>query len=317
MNRPRAGSWPSFELFEATDPRAVVILTYNEEANISQALSSVVGWADEVFVLDSMSTDGTLATAKQYECHVSQHPFEDYGKQRNYALDSLPIRSEWVFFLDADESLSPPLKNEIASLIATIPAENGFLVRFRFMWMGRWIRRGYYGCWILRLLRHGKGRCEDRTINEHLIVEGTTGHLSNDLVHHDRRGIGRWITKHNAYATQEAQELIRAGSDPGMRLLDARLFGSQRERKRWIRQRIWNRLPPLVRPFVYFTYRYLILGGFLDGKAGLVYQFLQALWFPLLIDVKYLEMRREQTLQREQNREAAMPESTDLLRFQR
>ena len=85
---------------------AVIILTYNEEANIAQALSNVVGWADEVFVLDSMSTDGTLAIAKQYKCHVAQHPFEDYGKQRNYALDTLPIRSEWVFFLDADEWLS-------------------------------------------------------------------------------------------------------------------------------------------------------------------------------------------------------------------
>ena len=106
---------------------AVIILTYNEEANIAQALSNVVGWADEVFVLDSMSTDGTLAIAKQYECHVAQHPFEDYGKQRNYALDTLPIRSEWVFFLDADESLSAALKNEIASLIATVSCRERLL----------------------------------------------------------------------------------------------------------------------------------------------------------------------------------------------
>src|SRR5688572_29064331 len=98
---------------------SVIILTYNEEANIAQALSNVVGWAHQVFVLDSISTDGTLAIAKQYECHVAQHPLEDYGKQRNYALDILPIRSEWVFFLDADERLSELLKEEIASLIAT------------------------------------------------------------------------------------------------------------------------------------------------------------------------------------------------------
>jgi glycosyltransferase involved in cell wall biosynthesis len=296
---------------------AVIILTYNEEANIAQALSSVVGWADEVFVFDSMSTDSTLAIAKRYECHVAQHPFEDYGKQRNHALDTLPIRSEWVFFLDADESFSPDLKNEIARLITTVPAENGFFVSRRFMWMGRWIRRGYYPCWILRLLRHGKGRCEDRAINEHLIVEGTTGYLSSDLVHEDRRGVGQWITKHNAYATREAQELIRAGPDPGLQALDARLFGSQPERKRWIRQHIWNRLPPLVRPFVYFTYRYLIAGGFLDGKAGFVYHFFQALWFPLLIDAKYLEIRRDRTLQRERDREAATREITESLRLQR
>ena len=209
------------------------------------------------------------------------------------------------------------LKNEIASLIATVPAENGFYVNFRFMWMGRWIRRGYYPSWILRLLRHGKGRCEDRAINEHLIVEGTTGHLSSDLIHEDRRGVGEWITKHNAYATREALELVRAGPDPGLRALDARLFGTQPERKRWIRQRVWNRLPPLVRPFVYFTYRYVIAGGFLDGKAGLVYHFFQAFWFPLLIDAKYLEIRRDQALQRQGDPEAATREVTEWLRLQR
>ena len=247
---------------------AVIILTYNEEANIAQALSNVVGWADDVFVLDSMSTDGTLAIAKQYECHVAKHPFEDYGKQRNYALSTLPIRSEWVFFLDADELLSDALKDEIGDIIATSPTENGFYVNRRFLWMGRWIRRGYYPCWILRLLRHGKGRCEDRAINEHLIVEGTTGHLSSDLIHEDRRGVGEWITKHNRvrHARGPGARASRSRS-PASRALDARLFGAQPERKRWIRQRVWNRLPPLVRPFVYFTYRYVLRSGF--STAGL------------------------------------------------
>ncbi len=157
---------------------AVIILTYNEEANIAHALSNVVGWADEVFVLDSMSTDGTLAIATRVRLPRRAAPFEDYGKQRNYALDNLPIRSEWIFFLDADEWLSDPLKGEIIELVATAPAENGFYVNRRFIWMGRWIRRGYYPSWILRLLRHGKGRCENRAINEQLFVEGATGYLS-------------------------------------------------------------------------------------------------------------------------------------------
>ena len=292
---------------------AVIILTYNEEANIAQALSNVVGWAHQVFVLDSMSTDSTLALARQYECHVAQHPFEDYGKQRNYALDALPIRSEWVFFLDADESLSPALKSEITNLIASVPAEDGFFVRFRFMWMGRWIQHGYYPCWILRLLRHGKARCEDRTVNEHLMVAGTTGHLSNDLIHEDRRGVGQWIIKHNEYATREAEELVRAepGPDPRLRALDARLFGTQPERKQWVRQRVWNRLPPVVRPFVYFTYRYVIAGGFRDGKAGLIYHLFQAFWFQLLIDAKYLEILRDRTLHRQRHPEAATREVTE------
>jgi glycosyltransferase involved in cell wall biosynthesis len=270
---------------------AVIILTYNEEANIAQALSNVVGWADEMFVLDSMSTDRTLAIAKQHKCHVAQHSFEDYGKQRNYALDTLPIRTEWVFFLDADESLSPLLKDEIKSLIATIPRENGFYVRFRFMWMGRWIRRGYYPTWILRLCRHGKGRCENRSINEHLFVEGATGYLSNDLIHEDRRGIGDWIAKHNRYASREAFELVRTEQTRRTNEIDARLMGSQVERKRWIRRHVWNRMPPLIRPFMYFFFRYVLTGGMLDGREGFIYHFLQGLWFPLLIDVKYLEIK--------------------------
>jgi len=270
---------------------AVIILTYNEEANIAQALSNVVGWADEVFVLDSMSTDGTVAIAKQYECHVAQHPFEDYGKQRNYALETLPIRSEWVLFLDADESLPAALKNEIVSVITSFPAENGFYVRFRFIWMGQWIRRGYYPSWILRLLRHSKGRCENRAINEQLFVEGATGYLSNDLIHEDRRGIGEWIAKHNRYASREALELTRTEQERRCTELDARLMGSQAERKRWIRRHLWNRLPPIVRPVAYFCYRYLLRLGFLDGVPGVTFHFLHALWYPMLIDIKYLELR--------------------------
>jgi glycosyltransferase involved in cell wall biosynthesis len=270
---------------------AVIILTYNEEANMAQALSNVVGWADEVFVLDSMSRDGTLEIAKQYECHVTQHSFEDYGSQRNYALEHLPIRSEWVLFLDADEWLSAPLKEEIAFLISTSPPEDGFYVNRRFIWMGRWIRRGYYPSWILRLLRYGKGHCENRAINEQLFVDGATGHLTHDLIHEDRHGIGEWIAKHNHYATREALELARTERERRSTELDARLGGSQAERKRWVRRRVWNRMPPLLRPFAYFCYRYVLLLGFADGVPGFTFHFLQALWYPMLIDIKYLEAR--------------------------
>lgn len=269
---------------------AVIILTYNEEANIAQALASAAGWARQVFVLDSFSTDRTLEIARRYPCEVVRHAFEDYARQRNFALTSLPIEAEWVFFLDADEWLSRELKNEISALILRRPPENGFYVKWRLIWMGRWIRRGYYPTWILRLARCGKVRCEDRPVNEHLIVDGATGRLAHDFVHEDRKGVTDWIAKHNAYATREARELERRGT-AGHADLPARLLGSQAERKRWLRQRIWERMPPLVRPFAYFFYRYVLRGGFLDGRAAFVYHFLQALWFPLLIDIKYLEQR--------------------------
>jgi len=275
---------------------AAIILTYNEEANIAQALESIVGWANEIFILDSHSTDQTLNIASRYGCHIVQNSFENYAKQRNYALERLPICSEWVLFLDADEWLPDALKQEISALIATNPQENGFYISWRLIWMGRWIRHGYYPTWILRLFRYGKGHCEDRAINEHLIVDGATDRLRNDFIHEDRKGVTDWIAKHNGYATREALELFNTRVAPGYLEIDARLFGTQAQRKRWVRVKVWNRLPPLIRPFFYFFYRYILAGGFLDGRAAFIYHFLQGLWFPMLIDIKYLEMKMSRLL---------------------
>jgi len=270
---------------------AVILLTYNEEVNIAQALGSVAGWAQELFVLDSFSTDRTLEIAGEYPCHIVQHRFENYATQRNYALDHLPITSEWVLFLDADEWLPAPLKQEISTVLATAPAANGFTLNRRLFWMGRWIRRGYYPARILRLFRRGKGRCEDREVNEHLIVEGETAQLKHDFMHEDRKGVTEWIAKHNRYATLEAQALVNSAPAAEYREIDARFFGTQAQRTRWLRHRVWNRMPLLIRPFFYFGYRYVLTGGFLDGRQAFAFHFLQALWFPLLIDIKYLEMK--------------------------
>lgn len=267
---------------------AIIILTFNEEENLPHALDSVCGWAKQVCVFDSFSADRTVEIARERGCVVMQHRFENFGKQRNAALDELPISAEWVFFLDADEWLPADFKDEVARMIAAKPRENGFYCKRRLLWMGAWIRRGYYPTWILRLFRRGRGRCEERSVNEHLIVDGSTGFLDADFMHEDRNGLGRWIEKHNAYAAREA-ELIEGTTGNGVSLSP---FGTQEERKRWLRERVWNRLPPVARPFAYFGYRYVLRGGFLDGTAGLTYHFLQGLWFPLLIDLKYLEIRR-------------------------
>ncbi len=270
---------------------AVIILTYNEEANIAQALASVRGWAREVFILDSHSTDATEAIAGHFDCRFYKHRFANYAEQRNYALRELPIGSEWVLFLDADEWLPQAIKEEISAKLATNPPENGYRLKFRFIWMGRWIKRGYYPTWILRLFRVNKAVCESREVNEHIIVEGPVGYLDSDLIHEDHKDIGDWIAKHNAYATREARQLLVSENKARGEEIKVDFWGSQAERKRWIRYRLWNKLPPLFRPFLYFFYRYFIRGGFMEGAVAFSYHFLQALWFPLLIDIKYLEMR--------------------------
>lgn len=267
---------------------SIIILTFNEERNIEHALLSVCGWAKRVFVFDSFSTDRTVEIARSYGCEVIQHPFESYGKQRNAALDRLAIDTEWVFFLDADEWLPPAFHEEVSRMVASRPRENGFYCKRRLIWMGSWIRRGYYPTWILRLFRHGKARCEDRSVNEHLVLHGEAGYLDADFIHEDRNGLGRWIEKHQKYAIREAEELL-AGATQGT--IKPNLLGTQAERKRWLREQMWNRLPPVVRPFGYFTYRYVLRGGVLDGLAGLSYHGLQGLWFPLLIDLRYLQLK--------------------------
>ena len=270
---------------------AVIILTFNEAANLPQALASIQGWAREVFVLDSFSTDNTCEIAQAAGCVVVQNRFVDYAKQRNYAIERLPITASWIFFLDADEWLTDALKIEISQAIASQPEENGYYIKRRMIWMGRWIKRGYYPTWILRLFRRGCGRCEDRPVNEHLVVEGRAGYLRQDFMHEDRKGIDDWVAKHNRYASREALELIGQEENRQQQEIEASFWGTQAERKRWLRYQVWKRMPPLARPFFYFVYRYFLTGAFLEGRAAFIFHFLHALWYPLLIDAKYLEMK--------------------------
>lgn len=273
---------------------SVIILTHNEEENIPQALDSVIKWADEVIVLDSYSTDKTLDIVSKYNCRLLQNKFENFSKQRNYALKNTIIQSEWVLFLDADEWVTEELKSEISNFIKTNPIENGVYLNRKFLWLGDWVKRGYYPTWTLRLFRHKKAYCEDRAVNEHIIVSGSVAKLKQHYIHQDQKSIGDWIVKHNVRATLEADELHKRDCKTLQKEIEVSLFGSQAERKRWVRYYFWERLPILIRPILYFIFRYIFQGGFLDGKRVFTYHFLQALWFPMLIDIKYLEGKIKQ-----------------------
>ena len=280
-------------MLNETDPAAsgvtVVILTHNEERNIGQALASVAGWADDIYVLDSFSSDNTVEIAQKYHAHIFQNRFVNFSLQRNHALALLPNATKWVMFLDADEWLSDALKAEIREKVARDPDEKGFYINRKLIWMGTWIRRGYFPSWQLRLFRHGFGKCEERSVNEHFVIDGNTGFLENTFSDENHNGVHRWILKHNDYAEREAGEL----SNPSAvsENVTGRFFGSQIERRRWIRLHIWNKMPCGVRPIIYFLYRYIFLLGFLDGKMAFYFHFLQALWYPLLIDLKFLEAK--------------------------
>lgn len=277
-------------------PLTVVILTKDEEVNIAQALQSVIGWAHDIFILDSGSIDRTCEIAKSFGARVFYRQFDNYANQRNYAIQKLPIETEWMLFLDADEYLSEKLKFEIFEVLSKKETSvDGYYIKYRFYFMGKWIKYGgYYPTYILRLFRRSKASIS-REMNEHVYVEGFTENLKNDFIHNDLKGFSFWLNKHIYYAALEAKELMKSKKMNEFKneVSFANFWGSQAQRKRWVREHIWNKMmPPLVRPFIYFVYRYIFRLGFLDGRVGLVFHLLHGLFYPLIIDVKYLELKR-------------------------
>ncbi len=271
----------------------VVILTMNEEVNIKYSIGNVMGWAKDVFVLDSGSTDKTVEIAEEMGAKVFYRKFDTYARQRNYAIKELPIETEWMMFLDADEYLLPELKDEITSVLP-ITNKNGFFMKRRFYFMGRWIKHGgYYPVKLLRLFKKEKAHVE-RDINEHVVVEGQVGEFQYDFVDENRKGIHDWIEKHNRYSDFEALELLKYEHRMKKGEIDkyAKFFGTAPQRKRWIREHLWNRfMHPMIKPWFYFFYRYFVKLGFLDGKEGYFFFMLHAFVMVLPTNVKYYELK--------------------------
>ncbi len=273
-----------------------IVLTYNEEKNIEECLKSIHGWVKDIFIVDSYSTDKTLEIAKKYTDKIYQHPFENHARQFNWALANLPISTEWVMRLDADERVSTELKEELIKGKLDFPKEiGGLYVKRKVFFMEKWIKHGgYYPIWLLRIWRNGKGKCEERWMDEHIkLTEGECLFLKNDIIDENNKGLHWWINKHNSYATRETIDFLNLKYKfLEFDTVNGKLSGTQEERKRWIKEKIYARLPLFVRPFLYFLYRYLIRLGFLDGKAGLIWHFLQGFWYRFLVDAKIYEIEK-------------------------
>jgi glycosyltransferase involved in cell wall biosynthesis len=270
---------------------SVVILTFNSEATIGATLASARRVSDDVHVVDSGSTDGTLAIAAQHGARIVGHEFESYGAQRNWAIDHLELRHGWELHLDADERLTEPLIAAIADLQRRgfpEPAVGYFIPRLVYF-LGRPIRHGgMYPIWHMRLFRRGRGRCEARRYDQHFQVDGPTGRLPHPMIDDIRMKLGEWVSRHNRWADAEVDELLHGGGG-----IAPRLGGNPVERKRALRG-AYNRLPRFLRALLLFLYRYVLRLGFLDGRAGLIFFVLQTFWFRFLVDAKLYERTREE-----------------------
>lgn len=274
-----------------TSQLSAIVLTFNDEMNLPECLMSLEGLDCKIFVVDSGSTDRTVEIAKAAGAHVVEHPFENYGAQRNWAQASLPLDTEWLLHLDADERIMPDLAKEICQVLQDPPAEiDGFMISRRILFMGRHIAHGgLYPTYHMRLFRKGRGSCEDRLYDQHFLVKGNTVKLKNDFVDVITSDLTAWTQRHTRWADFEYQEET-AGHYEGA-FVSASYFGNSIEKRRWLREKLYLRFPLFARVFLYFLYRYFIRLGFLDGKEGLVFHFLQGCWYRFFVDAKIFEAR--------------------------
>lgn len=271
-----------------------IILTYNEEVHINRCLQSIHKLAKEIYIIDSFSNDKTLEIATKYEnVKVFQNAWPgNHAKQINWALDNCEINTAWVMRLDADEFLLPELIEEMYEKLEVLEDDiNGIYLKRRVYFLDKWIKYGgYYPISFLRIWRNGFGICENRWMDEHILVsEGRKINFENDFVDYNLNGLHKWTEKHNGYASKELIDLLlKTNSSVKFNFINFLKDGIYR--KQFLRS-FYSKFPLFIRPIIYFHYRYLFKLGFLDGKRGFIWHFLQGFWYRFYIDAKFYEVR--------------------------
>jgi len=274
---------------------AVVILTYNESIHLPRALEHVRSFAKEVFVVDSFSTDNTVELAKAGGAMVLQHPFTNYARQFEWALENAPITADWVMRLDADEIIESDLAEEIVSKLPELPTDvTGVNLNRKTIFQGKFIRHGgRYPLTLLRIWRRGKGHIEDRWMDEHMyLTDGRTVTFKGGFADHNLLDLTFFTAKHNSYASREALDAL----SQKLKLFEPQIAltgestATQAKIKRFFKESLYNRLPFEISATLYFLFRYVIQLGFLDGRAGFMYHVLQGFWYRYLVGAKLREM---------------------------
>ena len=274
-----------------------VVLTYNEAVHIDRCLERLTPIADRIVVIDSFSTDDTVALAMRHGAEVFQNRFVNHALQFAWGLDAARIDDGWVLRIDCDEYLEPALIDEVRDRLPRFDATVGAIAfRRKVYFQGRWIRwGGYYRTVLTRMWRAGAAHVEARWMDEHVVVtRGETVRLSRgDLVDDNLKDITWWTDKHNGYATRQMIEFLTLEHPDLMARVtpaSATLNGAART-KRLLRNGVYARAPLYLRALLYFLQRYVFRLGFLDGRRGFVFHVLQGFWNFLLVDVKVGEAR--------------------------
>lgn len=264
-----------------------IILTKNEEANIKRCILSLGDIPKRIIVVDSGSTDDTVNIAKNLGAEIYTHPFKHYADQFNWALDNTDIKTTWVYRIDADEALTPELKTEVEMRCLRHANDNvnGFLMKHKLFFLGKYLKHGgAYPFIKMTVFKPRYARFEDRAMGEHVVLkEGRSILLENDCLHYDCKNLTAFIDKHNSYATREVKDYNdRLGRSQA-------LLYSKAERTKKLRDGFYYKLPKFIRARLYFWYRYYIQLGFLDGKPGKIYAFIQAYFYRYIVDAKIYE----------------------------
>jgi glycosyltransferase involved in cell wall biosynthesis len=275
---------------------SIIILTHNEEKNIEACLKSVLDLNCPIFLVDSGSTDNTLKIVEEFPVQLSHHPFQNYGQQRNWALKNLPIATPWVLNMDADHRMTPELASEINQVLTKPIEENtkGFLISRRTIFLGQWMKHGgHYPVYHAILFKKDFGHCEDKLYDQHFVVNGYCETLKADMIDTLTDSLQSFTERHNRWSTLEAEDqFYKYTLKNKTGLVKAKALGNAQQRRRYAKS-IYEKFPLFVRPFIYFFVRYFLKLGFLDGKKGLVFHFLQGFWFRFLVDAKIYELKKK------------------------
>lgn len=272
---------------------SVLILTFNEERNLPQCLESVK-WSDDIVVLDSFSSDKTIEIARSAGARAIQRKFDNWATHQNWANENIFFKHKWVYYSDADEIVTPELRDELMAIARDTRTPVAYRLRFKNMFMGKWIKRSsLYPTWVLRFFQPDKVRWE-RDVNPLPIVHGVTGQLVSHFEHHSfNNGLFAWFDKHNKYSSGEAKEAIKFIGYGSIDWGGTIAFNNPVRRRKALKAFAWH--IPFRASFV-FIYLYIYRLGFLDGRAGLQYCCLRVL-YEYMIDLKIVEaMRREKGL---------------------